>query len=172
MTKTQLKSILKGMEKDDIIKLLLDVYDAKKEAREYLDYRMAPNEKGKLKEYKEIIEEEFFPFGRYDPKIRLSVCRKAISDFKKLNPSVRSIADLMVFYMETACEAANVYGDLWEEFYDSVEGNFEKTLKFLVKNNLVDKFHSRIEHCLELAESSGWGFPDSLNDIYYEVIGR
>lgn len=48
---------------------------------------------------KNIIQEEFYPSKRRsEPKTRFSVCRKAISDFKKLHPSDDMLADLMVFF--------------------------------------------------------------------------
>lgn len=157
------------MEKDELIKLVLELYSARKEAKEYLDFYAAPDEKAKLEEYKHIIKEEFYPFKNREPKTRFSVCRKAVSDFNKLKPSEESRAELLVFYMENACEFTNDWGDLWEQFYDSVEGNFEKTLLFIVQQDLWDVFDSRIKQCLRWASSSGWGFPDELERIYAEM---
>lgn len=157
------------MEKDEIIKMVLEMYSARKEAKEYLDFYVEPNEVAKIEEYKHIIQEEFYPKSRRsEPKTRFSVCRKAVSDFKKLHPSDYMLADLMVFYMETACRFTYDYGDMWEQFYDSVEGNFKKTLEFLVANDLWEEFYPRIRQCLIWTDGCGWGFSDALNDMYYE----
>ncbi len=169
MSKSKLKALLSSMEKDEIIKMVLEMYSARKEAKEYLDFYAEPDEVSKLEEYKNIIQEEFYPSkSTREPKIRFSVCRKAISDFKKLHPSNDMLAELMVFYMETACKFADDYGDMWEQFYDSVEGNFRKTLDFLVTHGLWDRYDHRLQQCLNWADSSGWGFPDALNDMYEE----
>ena len=104
-----------------------------------------------------------------EPKTRFSVCRKALSDFKKLKPSEDSVAELMVFYMENACQFTYDYGDMWEQFYDSVESNFDKTLRHIVLYDLWDKYDSRIKQCLRWASPCGWGFPDALNDMYEEM---
>ena len=91
-----------SMDKSEIIKMVLELYSARKEAKEYLDFYAEPNEGQKLEEYKHIIREEFYPSRNREPKTRFSVCRKALSDFKKLKPSEDSVAELMVFYMENA----------------------------------------------------------------------
>ena len=72
-----------SMDKSEIIKMVLELYSARKEAKEYLDFYAEPNEGQKLEEYKHIIREEFYPSRNREPKTRFSVCRKALSDFKK-----------------------------------------------------------------------------------------
>ena len=91
MSKAQLKKQLKTLEKDEIIEMVMELYDARKEAKEYLEFYLNPNEKSKLDEYKKIIENEFYP-SRGEPKTRFSVCRKAINDFMKLKPAPEHIA--------------------------------------------------------------------------------
>ena len=140
-----------SMDKSEIIKMVLELYSARKEAKEYLDFYAEPNEGQKLEEYKHIIREEFYPSRNREPKTRFSVCRKALSDFKKLKPSEDSVAELMVFYMENACQFTYDYGDMWEQFYDSVESNFDKTLRHIVLYDLWDKYDSRIKQCLRWA---------------------
>ena len=100
MTKAQLKKHLQKLPKEQVIEVILELYDARKEAKEYLDFYTNPNEDAKLEEYKQIIFNEFYP-KRGEPKCRFSVCKKAISDFTKLKPSPSCIADLMLFYIET-----------------------------------------------------------------------
>ena len=103
------------------------MYDARKEAKEYLEFYANPDEDGKLEEYKKIITEEFYPAkSNKDPKTRFSVCRKAVSDYKKLKPSADKLADLMLCYVENACQFTYDYGDMWEQYYTYVENNFEK----------------------------------------------
>ena len=116
--------------------MVIEMYDARKEAKDYLEYYASPDENSKLEEYKDIIRDEFYPEGRREPKTRFSVCRKAVADFKKLKPSADALAELMLSYMEYAIEFTYDYGDMWEQYYDSVEGNFDKTVQFIAKNGL------------------------------------
>ena len=71
MSKATIKQLLQSMTKKDIIEMVLDLYSARKEAKEYLDFYACPDEKGKLEEYKSIIREEFYPSKRREPKTRL-----------------------------------------------------------------------------------------------------
>ena len=104
MSKATVKKILMSMPKEEIIGMVLEMYDARKEAKEYLEFYANPDEDAKLEEYKKIITEEFYPSrGRQEPKTRFSVCRKAVSDYKKLKPSPDKLADLMLYYVENAC---------------------------------------------------------------------
>ena len=116
MSKAQLKKQLKTLEKDEIIEMVIELYDARKEAKEYLEFYLNPNESSKLDEYKKIIENEFYP-SCGNPKTRFSVCRKAVNDFMKLKPAPELVADLMLFYCEQACQFSYEYGDMWDAFY-------------------------------------------------------
>ena len=107
MSKTTIKKLLQSMTKDEIIGLVLELYSAKEEAKEYLEYYACPDEEGKLEEYKAIIREEFYPVRRRDPQLRFSVCRKAVADFKNFKPSKNAIAELMVSYMEWVFQLAH-----------------------------------------------------------------
>ena len=170
MSKAKVKSVLQGMDKSEIIKLVLELYSVKKEAKEYLDFFAEPNETDKLEEYKRIIKEEFYPAKQSrEPKTRFSVCRKAISDYKKLGASPEYVAELMVFYMENACEFTYDYGDMWEQYYDSVEGNFDKTWRYVVLHGLFKKFEKRLEQCVEWSKVCGWGFQDAMCDMMEEA---
>ena len=90
MSKVALKKYLGTLEKSEVIDVVLGLYDARKEAKEYLEYFLNPDEKAKLKEYKAIIRNEFWP-KRGDGKCQFSVCKKAIADFRKLHPSPKAV---------------------------------------------------------------------------------
>lgn len=70
--------------------LVLNLYDVKKEAKEYLEFIVNLDHDAKYREYKQIISNEFYP-KRGEPKLRFSICRSAISDFRKLKPHLYSL---------------------------------------------------------------------------------
>ena len=47
MSKAQLKKHLNALDKSQIIEMVMELYDARKEARDYLDYYVNPNETGR-----------------------------------------------------------------------------------------------------------------------------
>lgn len=166
MSKTTIKKLLQSMTKDEIIGLVLELYSAKKEAKEYLEYYACPDEEGKLEEYKAIIREEFYPVRRRDPQLRFSVCRKAVADFKNFKPSKNAIAELMVSYMEWVFQLAHEYGAMWEDFYYSVESDFDETVQYVAENGLWEKFDKRLQQCVKWTDGSGYDFANIIEDIY------
>ena len=46
MSKTSLKKTLNSLTRDQIMEVVLDLYEARKEAREYLEYFISPDERG------------------------------------------------------------------------------------------------------------------------------
>lgn len=167
MSKAQVKKCLSKLTKEQVIEVVLELYDARKEAKEYLEYYVNPNDSEKLDDYKKIIYNEFYP-NRGEPKCRFSVCRKALSDFIKLKPNPVFLADLMLFYIETGVEFTADYGDMWEQYYTTLENNFDKAMDCICKNAYLEEFRPRIEKMLKKSKICGWGFPDTLYDIYYE----
>ena len=143
MSKAEVKKYIKSLDKSSLEELVLDLYSARKEAKDYLEYVIKPNDKGKLEEYREIITKEFYP-SRGEAKLRFSVCRKAVSEFKSLDPAPEFLADLMLYIPECASEIANDWGDMWEQFYDATENNFKAAMKYISEHNLQSQFQKRI----------------------------
>ena len=112
--KAKLRKKLEGLPKENIIRVVMTLYDASKEARRYLDFYAEPNSKNECEHFKHIIRQEFFPTRGLPKDPSFATCRKAISDFKKMKPLPYDLADLMLFYTETGCEHTMAFGDMWE----------------------------------------------------------
>lgn len=170
MSKSQVKKLLAGMSKEEVINVVMELYDARKEARDYLDYYTNPDEKNELEKFKKIVLKEFDEDFSRNPQCRFSVCRKALSDFKKLAPSEETLAEAMVFYVERICEFSFNAGDLWEQYYDSAASNFRSMLKFLIKNNLLDAMMPRVVQIMAWCWPCGYGFHDEIDECFYELV--
>lgn len=166
MSKAQLKKHLNTLDKSQIIEMVMELYDARKEARDYLDYYVNPNESNELEKFKKIVLKEFDDDISRDPQCRFSVCRKALSDFKKLSPSTETLAEAMVYYVERVCEFSFDAGDLWEQYYDSATSNFRSMLKFLVKNNMLEAMMPRVVQIMAWCWPCGCGFHDEIGELF------
>ena len=168
MSKTALKKELQKLTKENLIEHILDLYEKNKSVKEFYDFYLNPeNENNLFEKYKQVIHNEFYP-KRGNPKTRFSVCKKAISDFKTLNPAPKLVADLMLCLAENACKFTFEFGDMWEGYYTSAENNFDAALKYISKNKLLDNYKLRAEQCVEWASQCGWGFCDTICDIFDE----
>jgi len=169
MSKMLLKKHLQSQSKEQIIEQILDLYNNYKPVKEYYTFYLNPDEQGMFEKYKAIIVNEFYPKTKsFNPKTRFSVAKKAIADFSKLKPSPELIGDLMVTFVENACQFTFDFGDMWEQYYNSTSTNFNQTLKFLHKNKLLDRFKIRMEKCIKYAKPCGYGFADEICDLYVE----
>lgn len=74
----------------------------------------------------------------------------------------------MLCIPEYASQIADEWGDMWEQFYDAAENNFKAAMKFISQYHLQNQFQERIDIILKNCESSGWGFSDTMRDIYYD----
>jgi len=115
-----------------------------------------------------MVTNEFFPKRGFG-KCRLSVARKAVNDFKKLSGSKEHLIDLMLHYVEQGVEFTKEYGDINENFYNSMEAMFEDALKITVKYKLKSQVDERCREVIEDA-CDGWGFKDSLEGLYEEYF--
>lgn len=166
MSKTEVKRLLNSMSKDEVVGMVMEMYCARREAKEYLDYFASPDEAGMLQKCKKIIDKEFGDDER--SKCRFSVCRKAIADFKKLHPDEEVLADLLVYYMERVNQFSFENGDLWEQFYDSAVSNFNTMMRYLVKNGLLDKYLPRVKQIIAWTTPCGYGYHGEVVDIFLE----
>ena len=172
MSKTQLKKHLLSLTKDQVIEQVLELYGNCKPAKEYLEYYLNPDEKKQFEKYKSIIVSEFYPNrNTFNPPLRFSVAKKAITDFRSLKPSPELLAELLVTLPEMACKFTYDYGDISESFYDSAVINFEIALKFLQQNKLLADFKLRCKSCVKYAEPCGYGFSEEIGQLFFEYYG-
>lgn len=174
MSKLTLKKHLQSLKNEQIIEVVLDLYDTMKPVKEYFEFYMNPNENKMLEKYRAIIVSEFYPTGnRGFPKTRFSVCKKAIADFKALKPSPELLADLMLTLPEMACKFTFEYGDMTEQYYNSTVINFNSALTYIKSNGLLNNFKLRCDDCVKWASPCGYGFADEISELYsnfYEDI--
>ena len=169
MSKIALKKHLQSLTNEQLIETILEMYDNMKPVKEYLEYFLDPNETEMFEKCKAIIVKEFYPTGKYtEPKIRFSVAKKAIAEFKALKPSPELQGSLMLTLPELACKFTCDYGDMTEQYYESAYTNFKNALIYLKKNNLLDTFKPRCEDCVKYASPCGYGFADDISELFYQ----
>ncbi len=164
---SEIRYYLNEKTKKELIDLVLKFYRSNSFNQKLLHTEINPESEYVIKEkYKINIKTEFFP-EKGDPKLRYSILRKAINDFKKISRKPENLADLMLFYVENGVDFTNEYGDIDEAFYIKIENMFSDSLKYIFDNQLEGTFETR---CLKIkinSENIGWGFSDSMEDLYY-----
>jgi hypothetical protein len=169
MSKPKLKKELQELTKEQLIEQILDLYDKNKAVKEFYNFYLNPrNEKELAEKYKKQIRKEFNVENPMRSTEKFSLAKRAITDFKGLQPSPEALADVMLYLPESACELTYCYGDFSEQFYDSAYNNYRAALEFIAKNNLQDVFKRRAKQCVKWASRCGYGFADVIAEVYYE----
>jgi Family of unknown function (DUF6155) len=169
MSKPTLKKELSKLSKEKLIAHILDLYDKNSSVKEFYKFYLNPtNEKELAKKYKKIIRKEFNVENPMKSTEKFSVAKRAISDFKNLQPSPEYLADVMLYLPESACELTALYGDFSEQFYNSAYNNFKTVLEFLAKHELLEQFRPRTEQCVTWASNCGYGFADEMEYIFFQ----
>jgi len=60
------------------------------------------------------------------------------------------------------------FGDIDEAFYNSMKSTFAAALKFMYKERSLAIFEQRAINILRSTQDTGWGFHDTLSDIFYQ----
>lgn len=167
---TSLKQYLKGRSQEALIEEIAELFKRIPAVKDYYQAKIKPKaETQVLEKYQKIIQDEFFP-ARGLGKARLSVARKAVTDYKKVAVSPASVADIMLFYVEQGVKFTKEYGDIDEPFYNSMESMYGKALELIAKYGLKDVYHPRCRRIVDGASDTGWGFYDALSDMYDEAF--
>lgn len=170
LTLTTLKKHLKTRSPEELINDIAELYKRFKPVKEYYQIQLSSgNDAQIIEDYKKKIENEFFP-SRGLGRAKLSVAKKAISDYKKVAASPSSAIDLMLFYVEQGVKFTQAYGDIDEPFYNSMESTYAKAIAEMTKLGLKDNFRKRCHQVVLDTRGMGWGFHDMLQEIYEDAF--
>ncbi|WP_330924955.1 DUF6155 family protein [Candidatus Sororendozoicomonas aggregata] len=164
---TELKKQLRKKSQNELVEEVAHLYKKFSNVKAFYQASFFNDDSAVLEKYKKIVRDEYIPTGRRQfPRMRASVARKAISDYKKISCSDPGIADIMLTFVESGVWCAKEYGDIDEPFYCSMESMYESAAKFITKENLLNDFKDRLLAIVEDTDKMGWGFHDTLSDTY------
>lgn len=168
----QLKEYLKNRSQTELIDDITEMFRKFQSVKDYYHIQIYPeDEKEIATKCKKVISDEFFP-SRGLGQARLSVAKKAISEYKKLCNSDVGLIDVMLFYVEQGVKFTSTYGDIDESFYISMEGMYEQALGAIINPELKDIFQERCRKIKLDASGLGWGFEDALCEAYDFTFGK
>lgn len=96
MSKLQLKKEIKSLSREQLENMILDVYDARKEIKEYFEFFLNPDVDKLTEKYKVAISKELNRSKRGYSKARISVIKKLIKEFASFQPGFE--AELELYY--------------------------------------------------------------------------
>lgn len=109
MSKASLKKELSGMDKDQLIQMLLDAYSARKEIKEYLDFFLDPDVKKLTEKYRVSFAKEIDRTKYHYSKMRVSHMKKMLKDYASYRPGFEAEIDMLMFILAYSLVLRRVY---------------------------------------------------------------
>lgn len=103
MSKTQLKKELVNLSQEQLIELITDLYEARKEAKDYLDFYVNPDINKRLDKARTAIVKEAVRKSRGYSRLRMTRIRGYIKDIASLNPGAEPVLEIMTYALECIC---------------------------------------------------------------------
>ena len=137
------------MSAEQISEMVLDLYAARSEAREYLDFFVSPDIEKKLDKSRSLIKKEMSRNSKGRNKSRSTRIRRFIKDISSLNPGAEPVA------VETFCEVGSD-----QIIKTSVQNGYARllhdTIVYINDAGLVGDYLPRIENAVDSMSSSWW----------------
>lgn len=148
--------------------LVLELYDARPEAKEYLDFFIKPDIDAKLEKAKTAIKKEMSRNSKGRNRARSTRIRRYIKDISSLNPGDEAVCEIMTFAIETACAVGS---DQWIK--EVTQRGFAKllheTLIAADKAGMLDIYLPRIEKAVGAMRSS-WFRSNEFKSLLKETL--
>ncbi|MBB4824716.1 hypothetical protein HNO89_001940 [Sporosarcina luteola] len=168
---SDLKKQLNELDKKELMNMIIEIHKNNKAVQDYFAVKFSGESAvaDLFGQAQKEIQNEFFP-DRGHGKLRLSVAKKAISDFKKTTGDEVRTADLMMFYVELGTRFTATYGDIDMPFYNSMLSMYEKVIDSCEKDHaLYISLEERLYRVVDMSEGIGWGYHDELCEMYYSL---
>lgn len=165
-----LRQHLAERSREELIDEIVALHERFDVVKDYFQAQLAGDDDEVRAKYRAIIENEFTP-RRGFPRLRLAVARKAIADYQQVSGSPQGRIDLMLAYVEAGVRCANTYGDLYEQFYSSMESMYKGAIDLIAAQGLGQTYERRCWQIVEQTRGQGWGFHDTLAELYGEAFG-
>ena len=163
------KRNIKSFNNAQLLELIGDLYRLSENNKEFFHARFSLSE-DPLESYKRIIQDAIHPYLEDNETLDIGRAEDAIERYSKAIDDVKDETELMVFFVECGNNFTLSYGDIDDEFYDSVLRMYEKTIQNVTELPTEEQkiFKERLHEIMDSASGIGWGYHDGLRELYYE----
>lgn len=99
--------MLAGMTAGQMAELITELYDNRKEARDFLEFYMKPDIVSRVNKARAAIAKEANRNSRNRNRARVSKLRGHIKDISSLNPGAEIVCEIMTYAIEAICTAGS-----------------------------------------------------------------
>jgi hypothetical protein len=164
---SDVKTALESLGEQGLLELISDIYNLSKNNQDFLHARFSIGD-DVLAPYKRIIKECMYPDILNEP-VRIHRAKLAIRDYSKAIRDTKGEAELLTYFVECGHKFTLDYGDIDEDFYDSLMEVYGQAIKkvLTLPDHEQDNFRKRLKKIMLSSNGIGWGYHDGLCDDYY-----
>lgn len=157
MSKRDLKKYLGELDNRQLAEQVVSLYEKFPEVKVYFDFVFNPREEKLVADAKAKILNEYFPKKSKRAKLRRSTAQKIIKHFLNLGVDASSIADVMLYSIETAIRYSARRDIRYESFYKSILTSYEQAIRFVISNQIQSDYRGRLDAIKAEVQRQGWG---------------
>jgi hypothetical protein len=152
--------------------LIQDLYAAHKDNQTFLHTRFGLGQ-DVLEPYKETLDRWLWPDGLRNQDTSVAKAKQAISSYRKAIGEPAGLAELMVFYCESAAGFSNDVGYQDEGYFDALVHMFEQALKVTRQLSASDRdaLIVRLNRVRTISHNLGYGVGDAMDSLLVKHIG-
>lgn len=168
-TWVDVKGKLAGFDRDGLLHLMKDLYEADKNNQTFLHTRLGLGD-DLLKPYKQVIERWISPDVYRDQRTSVSKANQAVSSYKKAVGEPAGLAELMTYYCELAADFCASYGEDDPSYLQTLMRMFEQAVVILdtLPEDSRQALLTRLERVCSVSQKIGYGVGDGMSDILAE----
>lgn len=155
MSKAKIKKYLELLSREELVEVITDLYEARKEARDYLEFFMDPDVKGVVEKARKNVSKLYFKNNdRPHKKFNFSEGNKEVRNFLSLGIRGEEASDVMQYNLEEAISWLVVKGSMSQTSWTAVVNNFRKTVDYAFSCGTEEKMHPRFERFIAYSRSA------------------
>ena len=170
-TWSEAKAKLALFDRAGLVGLLSDLHSLSRDNQAFLHARLGlgPNP---LAPYKATISRWVYPDLIRGQVISVAKAKKAISDYRKAIGLPAGVAELLVFYCESAARLLSECGMEDEGYFTALVRMFDQALAIVAKLNPSEQraLLQRLDAVRSVTDAVGWGVKDAMDELWAEHV--
>ena len=169
---TDVKAKLAGLDRIGLVGLIQDLYAADKDNQTFLHTRFGLGG-DVLRPYKETLNRWLWPDVLRNQDVSIAKAKKAVSGYRKAIGESAGLAELMVFYCESAAGFSNDVGNQDEGYLYALVHMFEQALKVFPQLPAGDRdtLMVRLDRVRTISHNLGYGVGDAMDSLIADYVG-
>lgn len=155
MSKRELRKYIFSLSKEHLEDQLITLYEKFPDVKRYYNFVFNPNEEKLLAEAKMKVRQEFFPLKAKRARMRRTVLQKFVRQFQLWGVDEHLIADLILFYLETAQEYAAKKSIRFDSFYKAMLTSYNQAME-LIRMHQMHIYADRLQRIALVAAQQRW----------------